>query len=216
MHLSVISRNGIFRESVVRACREHEVAIECQLEAIDLEKIEGLGDILLWHFTADDCHAKNDLRCLAERHPTLKIVAVASQSLCPMLENECGSLLTAVLPETATTEALMSVLFLAAQGYNIKRAAQPDTAVRLDRRDDTPRENQDAVHLLTTTLPGNLSQREVEVLACLCAGQSNKSIARTLGVCDATVKAHLRSSFRRIGATNRTQAAIWANKHLSL
>jgi hypothetical protein len=41
-------------------------------------------------------------------------------------------------------------------------------------------------------------------------GDSNKMIARELGITEATVKVHLKGLLRKIGAGNRTQAAIWA------
>jgi two-component system nitrate/nitrite response regulator NarL len=41
-------------------------------------------------------------------------------------------------------------------------------------------------------------------------GDSNKVIANRLGTAEQTVKVHLKSLLRKIGATNRTQAAVWA------
>ena len=51
------------------------------------------------------------------------------------------------------------------------------------------------------------------MLRRLVLGHTNKMIARELGITDATVKVHLKSSLRKIDAINRTQAAIWALKH---
>lgn len=55
-----------------------------------------------------------------------------------------------------------------------------------------------------------LTNREQEVLKLLAAGQSNKEIARELGVQDVTVKLHVRTLSRKLGARNRTQAAMIA------
>jgi two-component system, NarL family, nitrate/nitrite response regulator NarL len=55
-----------------------------------------------------------------------------------------------------------------------------------------------------------LSQREVQILRRLLNGDSNKMIANTLGITEATIKVHLKSLLRKINVTNRTQAAIWA------
>ncbi len=55
-----------------------------------------------------------------------------------------------------------------------------------------------------------LSDREMEILRCLVAGHSNKVIAGHLAITEATVKVHLKSILRKISASNRTQAAIWA------
>ena len=57
---------------------------------------------------------------------------------------------------------------------------------------------------------GRLSGRETEILSCLVNGSSNKEIARILDIMEGTVKVHLKSLLRKIGAQNRTQAAIWA------
>jgi two-component system, NarL family, nitrate/nitrite response regulator NarL len=59
-----------------------------------------------------------------------------------------------------------------------------------------------------------LSNREMEVLDCLRDGSSNKDIARKLDVAEATIKVHVKAVLRKIGASNRTQAAIWATAHL--
>jgi two-component system nitrate/nitrite response regulator NarL len=56
----------------------------------------------------------------------------------------------------------------------------------------------------------NLSDREVEVLRLLVQGSANKVIGRRLGICEATVKVHVKAALRKIRVANRTQAAIWA------
>lgn len=58
-----------------------------------------------------------------------------------------------------------------------------------------------------------LSQREEEILKSVVRGHSNKMIARTCGVSDATIKVHMKSILRKIRVENRTQAAIWALGH---
>jgi two-component system nitrate/nitrite response regulator NarL len=55
-----------------------------------------------------------------------------------------------------------------------------------------------------------LSEREGQILHFLIGGASNKLIANRLGITEATVKVHLKTVLRKIGALNRTQAAIWA------
>ena len=59
-----------------------------------------------------------------------------------------------------------------------------------------------------------LSSREAEILQCLTEGAPNKIIARKLDVAEATVKVHVKAILRKIGAANRTQAAMWATNHL--
>ncbi len=55
-----------------------------------------------------------------------------------------------------------------------------------------------------------LSNREMEVLDCLRDGSSNKVIALKLDVAEATIKVHVKAVLRKLGAANRTQAAMWA------
>jgi two-component system nitrate/nitrite response regulator NarL len=53
-----------------------------------------------------------------------------------------------------------------------------------------------------------LSGREDQILRFIVSGSRNKLIARDLGISEATVKVHVRALLRKLGATNRTQAAI--------
>jgi two-component system nitrate/nitrite response regulator NarL len=55
-----------------------------------------------------------------------------------------------------------------------------------------------------------LSNREAEILRCLMRGEPNKVIAKKLDVTEATIKVHVKAILRKIGAANRTQAAMWA------
>jgi two-component system nitrate/nitrite response regulator NarL len=59
----------------------------------------------------------------------------------------------------------------------------------------------------------SLSGREEHVLKLLAKGLPNKLIAFQLGICEATVKVHVKAMLRKIGVRNRTQAAIWALDH---
>ena len=56
----------------------------------------------------------------------------------------------------------------------------------------------------------SLTQRENDILALLAEGKSNREIAQSLFLSEKTVKAHLAAIFRKLGVTNRTQAAMAA------
>jgi len=64
-----------------------------------------------------------------------------------------------------------------------------------------------------TGSPGDLSARETEVLRLVAEGLANKLIARRLGISEKTVKGYLTAIFQRLGVTDRTQAALWAQRH---
>jgi len=71
---------------------------------------------------------------------------------------------------------------------------------------------------LDAPLPGlqgraALSMRENQILGYLVWALSNKAIACELHITEATVKVHVKALLRKIRASNRTQAAIWALSH---
>jgi DNA-binding CsgD family transcriptional regulator len=66
------------------------------------------------------------------------------------------------------------------------------------RRSLTPRSGRSTRPLLTP--------RELEILACLGEGMSNKAVARRLGISAHTVKFHLEAVFTKLGVTSRAEA----------
>jgi DNA-binding NarL/FixJ family response regulator len=61
---------------------------------------------------------------------------------------------------------------------------------------------------------GLFTPKEREVLSGLGEGRPNKIIAYELGICETTVKVHMRHIMRKLGATNRTHAALLAREML--
>ncbi|QBY02598.1 response regulator transcription factor [Rhodophyticola sp. CCM32] len=58
-----------------------------------------------------------------------------------------------------------------------------------------------------------LSPREMQTLEKLCQGQSNKEVARELGLQEVTVKLHVKNILAKLGVSNRTQAALMAKEN---
>lgn len=56
----------------------------------------------------------------------------------------------------------------------------------------------------------DLTPREQEILCHLAAGQSNKAIARELGISDGTVKLHVKAILRKLAVRSRVEAAVMA------
>ena len=65
----------------------------------------------------------------------------------------------------------------------------------------------------TRSATDGMSARELEVLSLIGLGLPNKEIARRLDITERTVKGHLTSIFREIGVSDRTQAALWAQRN---
>lgn len=124
-----------------------------------------------------------------------------------------------ILTSFSDRERILRALDAGAVGYLLKDA-EPDEltrAVHAAAQGDAPLDPRAGRALLsarTASSPADsLSEREREVLAMVAEGLPNKLIARRLEISEKTVKAHLTSVFRRIDVTDRTQAALWAERN---
>ncbi|MDX6301711.1 MAG: hypothetical protein QOF53_2925 [Nocardioidaceae bacterium] len=127
-----------------------------------------------------------------------------------------------VLTSFSDSARIVAALDAGAVGYLLKDADPDDVleGVRAVSRGESPIHPKVARQLLSARSEGTpgsavqLTPREAEVLALVRAGLANKQISRRLGISERTVKAHLTSVFQRIGVVDRTQAALWAERHL--
>jgi DNA-binding NarL/FixJ family response regulator len=125
-----------------------------------------------------------------------------------------------VLTSYSDAERIVGALDAGALGYLLKDA-EPDEViqgVRAVARGESPINPRAARELLavrrtTSSAAAELTPRETEVLELVRQGLANKQIARRLGITERTVKAHLTSTFQRIGVVDRTQAALWAERN---
>lgn len=124
-----------------------------------------------------------------------------------------------VLTSFSDRERILRALDAGAVGYVLKDATPEELARAVDAaaRGESPLDPKAARTLLAARRePGPadlLTQREREILALVGTGLPNKQISRRLGISEKTVKAHLTTVFRTIGATDRTQAALWAQQN---
>jgi DNA-binding NarL/FixJ family response regulator len=123
-----------------------------------------------------------------------------------------------VLTSFSDRERILDALDAGAIGFLLKDAEPEELfhGIRAAARGESPLAPKAARELLLARAeradPG-LTERELDVLGLVRAGLSNKLIARRLEISEKTVKAHLTSIFQRIGVTDRTQAALWAERH---
>jgi DNA-binding NarL/FixJ family response regulator len=124
-----------------------------------------------------------------------------------------------VLTSFSDRERILGALDAGAIGYLLKDA-EPDElerAVRAAARGEAPldpRAGRAVLQARNAASPlDELSDREREVLQLVASGLPNKLIARELSISEKTVKTHLTHVFRTIGVTDRTQAALWAERH---
>jgi DNA-binding NarL/FixJ family response regulator len=124
-----------------------------------------------------------------------------------------------VLTSFSDRERILRALDAGAAGYLLKDAEPRELAKAIEAaaRGEAPLDPKAARALLSArgapTPAEALSTREREVLAMVGEGLPNKLIAQRLSISEKTVKAHLTSVYRQIGVTDRTQAALWAQRH---
>ncbi len=149
-------------------------------------------------------------------------------SPCPGMDGiEATRRLLAIRPEArvvmltsfADHERVMEALDSGAVGYILKDAESDELlrAVRAAAGGDSPLSPRAARALITARRGRRpfeeLTSRELDVLKLVARGLSNKQIAWRLAISEKTVKAHMTSIFGRIGVADRTQAALWAQRH---
>jgi two-component system nitrate/nitrite response regulator NarL len=129
-----------------------------------------------------------------------------------------------VMLTTSNEEAdLIKSLRSGAQGYLLKDM-EPDELVSALRDIENGKNvvAQDLTDALARMVQGEtnldddegpfseLTPREMEILCLLAEGQSNKLIARNLGISDGTVKLHVKAILRKLGIHSRVEAAVIA------
>ncbi len=123
-----------------------------------------------------------------------------------------------ILTSFSDRDRIVRAVDAGAVGYVLKDSPAEDLvrSVRAAARGEFPIDPKVARALVNGKAARNpldgMSARELEVLGLVGAGMPNKEIARRLEITERTVKGHLTSVFRHIGVTDRTQAALWAER----
>jgi DNA-binding NarL/FixJ family response regulator len=124
-----------------------------------------------------------------------------------------------VLTSFSDQDLVLDAVAAGAVGYLLKDAEPGELVrgVRAAAAGESPLDAKVARTLLARQTERSsdtlLSDREREVLTLVADGLANKQIARSLGISERTVKSHLTSVFQRIGVSDRTQAALWAERN---
>jgi DNA-binding NarL/FixJ family response regulator len=155
-------------------------------------------DVLLLDLSTPGIDGATAIAAVAATRPDLKIV---------------------VLSSLADRERVLAAVEAGAAGY-LPKDAGPDDLVRGIRaaaRGELPGALRTALALVADPSgrplqASPLTPREREVLTLVGRGLANKQIARRLGISEKTVKTHLGRAFQRIGVSDRTQAALWAER----
>ncbi|HZF28896.1 MAG TPA: response regulator transcription factor [Gammaproteobacteria bacterium] len=183
-------REGI--AAVVADQSDMQIVGEASNGAEAIERFtELLPDVTLMDLQMPDVDGIDALKTIRARHPDARVVVLTTyagdaQALRAMQYGAVGYLL-----KSALRRELVDTIRLVHTG---KRYITVEVATDI------------ALH----SSQGVLSEREVSVLAVVAAGKSNKEIALALAVSEATVKAHLKTIFSKLGVADRTEAVTLA------
>ena len=154
-------------------------------------------DVVLIDLEMPDLDGAAATRRIVAENPAARIVVLTSFSDRPrILEALEAGAVGYLLKDTEPDELLRAVRAAAAGNAPLDpRAAREVLAARRDS---------DATCQLT--------ERERQILVLVAGGHANKVIALQLGISHKTVRNTLSGAFAKIGVTDRTQAALWAQR----
>ncbi len=209
LRVLIIDDHTLFREG-----------LESLLSRRQIEVVASVGDGNEGIKLVDEL--KPDIVLLDMRMPEINGLGVLSQ-----LQEKGVSMPIAVLTTSTDERDLVESLRSGARGYLLKDM-EPDSLV-IALRDIVEGKTVVAPTLapiLAKVVQGNfpelddsnspfehLTPRETEILCLLAEGQSNKVIARNLGISDGTVKLHVKAILRKLNIHSRVEAAVLAVEH---
>ncbi|MGB7328891.1 MAG: response regulator transcription factor [Rubripirellula sp.] len=177
-----------------------EIAAEATTAAEALAAVEkSVPDAVLMDIRMEGGDGLNALGRLKLDHPDLPIVLFSAYDNPTYIARAVALGASGYILKSATRERLVESLNTAVAGES---AWTREELRRVTGALATPRLSQD--------IEVPLTQRESEVLRQMALGLTNKEIAKMLGISYETVKEHVQHILRKIGVSDRTQAAVWA------
>jgi DNA-binding NarL/FixJ family response regulator len=203
MNILLIDDHALFREGLKFLLRSLDAALEVD-EAGDCAKaLEHAArrtyNLVLLDLKMPGVAGLDALAALRDAIPAAPLVVLSGEDNPGVVRAAIERGAMGFIPKSSTPEVLIQALRLVlARGVYLPPAvldapAEPATA-----------ESDKALRGLTP--------RQMDVLHCVIQGKSNKVIARELDVSEGTVKAHLSSVLRALGARSRTEAVYAAAK----
>ena len=194
----VLIREGIKQllefDGSMKVIAEASDGIEC------LEKLKNVKpDILLLDINMPNMNGIDVLKELKEKNDPLKVLILTVHS-------EVDYLVKAVdigangyiLKDSGSAELKQAINAVIDEGSYIQPNLIPALNSRLINRD------------MDREKLASLTKREVEILTQVACGMFNKEIAVNLNISERTVKNHISNIFKKIDASDRTQAAVFA------
>lgn len=157
----------------------------CRTHPVDL--------ILMDVCTAMNANGIDAAQNIKKHLPKIKIIIITSQPECSYIDRASRAGVDSFWYKSSTAEEIIDLMDRTMNGESI----YPD---------NTP------VLKLGDTWSGSFSERELEVLRLVVAGETDAAIAEKLFISLATVKTHLQNMKKRTGFRNRTELAVRARE----
>ncbi len=206
VNVFLIDSNKLFREGMKRLFETTPYRVVGEAGSLreglpSLETADEAPDLILLDLANSGEDEIEALRTLRAGHPHVRVVVLAADLCARRLSAALGAGAHGYLMKDIACEALTQSLRLVMMGEKVFPTHLAELLI-------SGRGEGHGVEMPARRK--GLSQREMQILRCLLSGNSNKMIANHLNITEATVKVHLKSLLRKINASNRTQAAIWA------
>jgi len=199
IRLVVADDHRLFLEGV-RAALEEDEDIEIVGEADSGSKLLSLvahsrPDLVLMDFSMPQLDGLACLDTIHSRHPDVKVAILSAFREPDVIQAALRRGACAYIVKTINPDDLASVIRQVISGtvYQALDLAEPEQSPSV--RDV------------------GLTERELAILQALARGLSNEAIAKELWIARQTVKFHVRNVYRKLGVSNRTEAARYAYQH---
>jgi two-component system nitrate/nitrite response regulator NarL len=146
------------------------------------------------------------IRAFVDAFPRVPIVALSAAEDDETINAAFDAGALGYVPTSYTRQVILGVLQIVLAGATYRPAGvhKPAAGLKLKVVSDAPHGANSSL------LDYGLTAAEVDVLAKAATGRSNKAIARDLGRAPGTVRAHMSSILRKLGAKNRGEAIVIA------
>ncbi|TVR21016.1 MAG: DNA-binding response regulator [Anaerolineaceae bacterium] len=156
-------------------------------------------DVVLMDMVMPDMDGAAATQAIRQQNSDIQIIALTSFREDGLVHAALEAGAIGYLLKNVTAEELAAAIRSAHHG---RPTLAPEATMALIRAATKP-----------PALGYDLTQREREVLALMCAGHNNHSMAEQLGISASTVKYHVSNIITKLGANNRTEAATLAVQH---
>jgi DNA-binding NarL/FixJ family response regulator len=202
----VADDHPLFRNALLEVIRQHYADVTVD-ESKDLdETISDLEsnpetDLLLLDLHMPGSQDLFGLITIREKFPGIPVAIISADEDVDTISRAMGHGASGYIPKSCSPQVINEAIHDILDGNKWV----PD-AVRQRLKPVTSEEKDLAAKIAT------LTPQQYRVLCFLREGWLNKQIGYELGVTEATIKAHITAVFRKLGATNRTQAVIMLSK----